>query len=199
MNAALAMAKGGRACGRALSTLFLGAVCLLGIALMAQGAIIPVKARVAQVLLDRAFEQSVAARRPVKPWGWADMAPVAKVAVPRLGVSDIVLSGGSGQAMAFGPTMLRNEELVRIMAAHRDTHFAFLKNVRIGDAITVQGVNGRTGHYRVIGTQVVRWDRFASPAQPARALLALTTCYPFGATERGPLRYVVWAEREEGA
>ena len=43
------LAKGGRAAGRAL---FL-AVCALGVATVAQGAWIPVKAAVAQVLLDR--------------------------------------------------------------------------------------------------------------------------------------------------
>ncbi len=196
MNGVLAVVKGGRACGRALSTLFLSGLCLLGLVLIAQGAMIPAKAWLAQVLLDRAFEQSLAARRPVKPWGWADMAPVAKVSVPRLGVGEIVLSGGSGQAMAFGPTALRDRAPVRVLAAHRDTHFAFLRHLRPGDAIEVQSVNGRTARYTVANTQIVRWDRFAYPANPVRPLLALTTCYPFGVSERGPLRYVVWAEQQ---
>ena len=196
MNRVLAITKGGRACGHALSTALLVGVCGLGLLLMAQGAIIPTKAWLAQVLLERAFTQSLEEHRPVKPWGWADMAPVARGSVPRLGVSDIVLSGGSGQAMAFGPTVMRDEAPVRIMAAHRDTHFAFLKDLQVGDSVDVQGLDGQIVRYRVVGAEVVRWDRFAYPVSPARPLLALTTCYPFGATERGPLRYVVWAESE---
>ena len=198
MTHVLTITKGGRAFGRALSTLFLIALCGLGFVLVAQGAMIPAKAWLAQVLLERAFDQSLEEHRPVKPWGWADMAPVARVTVPRLGVSDIVLSGGSGQAMAFGPTVMRDEAPVRVMAAHRDTHFAFLNDMRVGDTVDVQALDGSVASYRVVGTDVVRWDRFAYPASPARPLLALTTCYPFGATERGPMRYVVWAEREEG-
>jgi hypothetical protein len=77
-----------------------------GLALAAQGAWIPAKAWAAQVLLDRAFAQGLAQREPVKAWPWADAAPVARISVPRLAVSEIVLSGGSGEALAFGPTHL---------------------------------------------------------------------------------------------
>ena len=188
------MKKRGRAFGRVLSTFFLTALCLAGLTLMARGAIIPAKAWVAQILLDRAFDRSVAEHRPVKPWPWADTAPVARVILPRLGVSQIVLSGGSGQAMAFGPTIMPARQAVTVMAAHRDTHFAFLKDARPGDEVRVQFAAGEMRRYRITGSQVVRWNRFAYPADPSRPLLALTTCYPFGATAHGPLRYVLWAE-----
>jgi sortase A len=58
----------------------------------------------------------------------------------------------------------------------------------------VQAIGGAHRRYRVTSFQVVRWDGFAAPRNPARPLLALVTCYPFGATEHGPLRFVVWAE-----
>ena len=71
-----------------------------------QAAYIPAKAVVAQVLLDRAFEKSVETGRPVRPWSWADMAPVARLSIERIGMNEIALDKGSGQAMAFGPTLL---------------------------------------------------------------------------------------------
>ncbi|BAV64840.1 class GN sortase [Sphingobium cloacae] len=197
MTAAAAM-KGGRAFRRVLPTILLTALCLLGLTLMARGAIVPIKAWAAQILLDRAFDQSLARHQPVKPWPWADTAPAARIAVPRLGVSQVVLSGGSGQAMAFGPTVMPAKPPVTIMAAHRDTHFAFLKSVRPGDMVEVQSIDGETHRYTIIGSTVVRWDRFAYPAHPERPLLALTTCYPFDANSHGPLRYIVWAERHDG-
>jgi sortase A len=182
--------KRGRAAGRAL---FLG-ICALGLATVAQGAWIPVKAQVAQVLLARAFTASVAEHRPVKPWPWADTAPAARVTVARLDVSDVVLSGGSGQAMAFGPTQLRGNDRVTVLAAHRDTHFAFVRDLRKGDEVLVERIDGTRQRYHITGFQTVRWDRFAVPSDPARPLLALATCWPFGATEHGPWRRVVWAE-----
>lgn len=99
--------------------------------------------------------------------------------------------------MAFGPTLLPGKPPVTIMAAHRDTHFAFLKRARPGDVVEVRSITGAINRYRITGATIARWDRFAYPANPPRPLLALATCYPFDAIERGPLRYIVWAERQE--
>ena len=184
------LSRGGRAAGRALFV----AICALGLATMAQGAWIPVKAQIAQVLLDRAFAASLAQHRPVKPWAWADTAPLARVSVPRLGAHEVVLSGGSGQAMAFGPTLLRGDDRVTVLAAHRDTHFAFIEDLAVGDEVVVEQIDGASQRYRVTAFQTVRWDRFAVPSNPARKMLALTTCWPFGATGHGPWRRVAWAE-----
>ncbi len=189
----------GRVSGRGLVTLLLMALCLAGLARLATGAIIPLKAVAAQILLERAFDRSVALQHPQKPWPWADMAPVARISVPRLGVDRIVLDTGSGQAMAFGPTLLPGgaklgEPGTTVMAAHRDTHFRFLKDVRTGDIIEAEGVDGITRRYRVTGSEVVRWDGFAIARDAPTNELALSTCYPFGAIRHGPLRYVVHAE-----
>jgi sortase A len=175
------------------------ALGVVGMIQLAMGAMIPVKAVVAQILLERAFETSVATHRPQRPWSWADMAPVAKITMPRLGVSRIVIDTGSGQAMAFGPTLLPNsaeldEPGTSVIAAHRDTHFRFLQNARPGDAILVEGLDGVTRRYRIAGTRIVRWDRFAISPDRSTRRLALTTCYPFGSRVHGPLRYVVYAD-----
>ena len=125
------------------------------------------------------------------------MAPAARLSVDRLGVDRIVIDTGSGQAMAFGPTLLPGAAAIgasgtAVIAAHRDTHFEFLRQVRTGDLISIEGIDGITHRYRVTGSEVVRWDRFAVRPSGAPAL-ALATCYPFGASYHGPLRYVVHA------
>src|SRR5882724_9471214 len=74
------------------------ALALGGLILLAQGFYIHAKAMLAQILLERAFAQALTTGTPVKPWSWADTWPVARVAVPRLGKSAIVLAGASGQA-----------------------------------------------------------------------------------------------------
>lgn len=186
----------GRACGRVLELALL-ALCTLGLVQAGRSAVIPAKAWAAQILLERAFACSLAAGRPVKPWPWADTAPVARITVSRLGVRQVILSGGSGQAMAFGPTELASAHAQgRVtLAAHRDTHFAFLAEARIGDVIAMQPVTSETRRYRIRAFSVVRRDRFAYPRDPSRPLLLLTTCYPFGATGRGPWRLVAIAEQ----
>jgi len=157
------------------------------------------KALLAQILLDRAFAQTVATGRPTKPWSWADTWPVARVAVPRLGKSAIVLAGASGQALAFGPghvdgTPAAGEPGTAIYSGHRDTHFDFLGKVVIGDEIRVTRRDGRDVRFRVTGTSVVRWDASGIDPLAAGRNLALVTCWPLDGTLAGPLRYVVHAQ-----
>jgi sortase A len=167
-----------------------------GLVLVAQGLWIPAKAQVAQILLDRAFERSLATGEPQKPWPWADTVPVARIEAERLEVSEIVLAGGSGEAMAFGPAELTGlPRDIRVLAGHRDTHFRFMRDLRKGDTLLLQGVDGSNVRYRIVGFATVRWDRFAYPVTPPRPMLVLATCYPFDAQHHGPLRRVAWAER----
>ncbi len=178
------------------AALLLGAAGLLS---MGQGLAIHAKAILAQVLLERAFAQSMADRAPVKPWSWADTWPVARVEMPRIGLDAIVLAGGSGQALAFGPghlegTPLPGEEGTAVIAAHRDTHFAALANAHAGDEIRVTRGDGVTVWFRVTGTDVVPWDGNGIDAQADGRFLVLSTCWPFGSTRPGPLRYVVKAQ-----
>ena len=178
------------------------AAFLLGVAALAsigQGLAIHAKAVLAQILLDRAFAQSLAANAPVKPWSWADTWPVAKVEMDRIGLEAIVLKGGSGQALAFGPghlegTALPGEEGTAVIAAHRDTHFAGLAKVRLGDEIRVTRGDGAIVWFRVTQTSVAPWDKSGIDPQADGRWLVLSTCWPFDTSEPGPLRFLVKAQ-----
>ena len=62
-----------------------GALALAGVLSIAQGAWIPVKAALAQVLLDNAWRETLYSGQPLKPWPWADTWPVARLSVPAQG------------------------------------------------------------------------------------------------------------------
>ena len=184
---------------RGLLALLALALCLSGAAEIARGLYIPAKAAVAQVLLDRPFDRSRVDHVPRKPWAWADMTPLARLVVPGLGTSSIVLDSGSGQALAFGPTLLPGgarlgQSGTAVIAAHRDTHFRFLRELKVGELLFVQTRDGVERRYRVTGAEVVRWDGYAVADAPVGERLDLVTCYPFDAIRRGPWRYVVHAE-----
>jgi sortase A len=182
-----------------LSPAAAAALALAGLWLIGDALYIHAKAMVAQVLLDRAFAAEVASGAIVKPWSWADTWPVARIAVPRLAAHAIVLAGGSGQALAFGPGHLERtpdagEPGTAVYAAHRDTHFAFLGRIEAGDEIIVTRRDGATAGFRVTRMQVVRWDSSGiDPGAPGRHL-ALVTCWPLDSAIPGPLRYVVHAD-----
>jgi sortase A len=173
-------------------------LALVGLILFGQGAYIHAKALLAQVLLERAFEKAIVTGRETKPWAWADTWPVARIDVKRLHASAIVLAGSSGQALAFGPghverTSDAGERGVAVYSAHRDTHFAFLKNVVIGDEIDVTRRDGRAFRYRVDTTSVVRFDASGIDPLAGEHELVLSTCWPFDALTQGPERYLVHA------
>jgi sortase A len=176
-------------------------LALIGLVLLGQGAWIHAKALLAQMLLQRAFAETIATGRDVKPWSWADTWPIARIEVKRLHAGAIVLAGSSGQALAFGPghverTPDAGEPGVAVYSAHRDTHFRFLGDVVIGDDIAVTRRDGSTFHYRVTGTSVVRFDASGIDPFASGYQLALSTCWPLNAVTSGPMRYVVHAKME---
>ena len=173
-------------------------LAIVGLILFGDGAYIHAKAWLAQVLLDRAFDRSIATGEAVKPWSWADTWPVARIVVKRIGASAIVLEGTSGQALAFGPghihqTVDAGERGIAVYAAHRDTHFRFLRNVAIGDVIDVTRRDGKHFRYRADSSAVVRFDESGIDPAAQDVELVLTTCWPFDAVTPGPERYVLHA------
>jgi sortase A len=102
--------------------------------------------------------------------------------------------------MAFGPSALVDEpaRALTVLAAHRDTHFEYVRDLRAGDLLTLERINGTRAKYRITHFETVRWDEFTLPHEGQSygdgGLLVLTTCYPFGSSTPGPLRRVAWAE-----
>jgi sortase A len=173
-------------------------LALAGLILFGQGAYIHAKAALAQLLLERAFNETLATGHETKPWAWADTWPVARIEVKRLHASAIVLAGSSGQALAFGPghvelTPNAGERGVAVYSAHRDTHFRFLKNVVIGDEIEITRGDGKRFRYRADAASVARFDNSAIDPITNRYELVLSTCWPFEALTPGPERYLLHA------
>jgi sortase A len=171
---------------------------IAGLILFGQGGYIHAKALLAQILLERAFTETIATGREIKPWSWADTWPVARIEVKRIHASTIVLAGSSGQALAFGPGHVENtpdagERGVAVYSAHRDTHFRFLQDVAIGDEIEVTRSDGRKFRYRADSTSVVRYDASGIDPLSNGYELVLSTCWPFDALTPGPDRYLLHA------
>ena len=184
-----------------LNRVLLGLAALslaLGLWQLGGAAAIHGKAWLAQHLLDHAWADTLAGAEEAKPWPWADTWPVARLKVPAQDIDLYVLAGASGRTLAFGPAVVEGTEGLghQILSGHRDTHFAFLRNLAQGSQIELQDRHGAWHAYRVSAQQVIDARRpvTAQPAGPA-ALLTLVTCWPFDAiAPGGPLRYAVTAE-----
>ena len=169
-----------------------------GAALLAGQAWLGAKATLAERLIDSAFTAHLRDGRPHPPWSWADTHPIARLEVPRLGIRRTVLAGCSGPSMAFGPGHIDGSARPNgtgncALGGHRDSWFAFLRELRRGDEILLRTREGLV-RYRVRRLAVrSMWD--AEPLEPTPdRRLTLITCYPFGGLRRTPWRYVVTCE-----
>lgn len=187
-----------------ISTRSISALALLvaGALIAAQALYIPAKAQVAQVLMSSAWERQLSTGDPARPWPWADFSPTARLSFPAQNKTVLALTDAAGESLAFGPTLMAasarpGERGVAVFAAHRDTHFAFLKDVKPGDTITIETTDGRHT-FSVTGSDIVRWDDSnIVPHDNGPPRIALVTCWPLEAKTPGPMRYVVWAGLRE--
>ncbi|MCH8943703.1 MAG: class GN sortase [Proteobacteria bacterium] len=175
--------------------------CLLclGFWQLGQGAYIPAKAWLAQDLMQRAWVRTGMGQARATPWPWADTWPVARLTARSGAIDLIVLAGGSGRTLAFGPGHLSASAMPgevgnAVIGGHRDTHFRFLQSIEPGERLNLELSNGRKHVYEVVAVDIVDSRKGALRLDTDDAMLSLVTCYPFAAREAGgPLRYVVTA------
>jgi sortase A len=175
-----------------------------GAGLVSWALYVPAKAALAQILLEQAWTRTQAGEAYAKPWPWADIAPIARIEIPRLEQHEIVLEGTNGSALAFGPGHMEDSATIggrgtAIVAAHRDTQFRYLGKLVAGDSVVVTTAGGSRIAYRVAETHIVRADASGlDPTDngPNGSRLALVTCYPFTGVLHSPWRYVVIADRD---
>lgn len=150
------------------------------------------KAAVGQWLLERAWEATLAGEGVAEPWPGAISHPVARLHMPRLDVERLVLAGLETPVMAWGPGMAVGSGGHRVVAAHRDTHFAFLERVEVGDRFELIDRDGERSRWLVRSLDVVDSRRTGLDIDWPHEAMTLVTCYPFdAATTGGPMRLVV--------
>ena len=164
------------------------------------------KAIIAQQLLNYAWQQTLndSQNKNVqkgsinKPWPWADTWPVAKLLVPGHSIEQIILAGDSGNSLAFGPgysfsSARPNTAGTTMISAHRDTHFSFLKELKLNDTIYIETPD-KTFAYQVYMLQIVDSKLVSLQPNLDKPTLVLVTCYPFNTvTPGGSSRYLVYA------
>jgi sortase A len=124
---------------------------------------------------------------------------IGRIEIPRIGVSVVVVEGtdratlrrAAGHIVGTAlPGQIGNVGI----AAHRDTFFRPLRNIQIGDNITLTTLRGQFP-YRVVSTKVVDPYDVAVLNPDGGEILTLVTCYPFYFVGSAPNRFIVRAER----
>jgi len=128
---------------------------------------------------------------------------VAKLEGPSVSLAATVLEGSDEATLnrAAGhieDTALPGQHGNVAIAAHRDTIFRPVRNLRVGDPLVLTTAD-RVYHYRVTRLRVVDPDDVAVLDPADHSTLTLVTCYPFTFIGHAPKRFVVSADlvREE--
>ncbi|MGC9950279.1 MAG: class D sortase [Bryobacteraceae bacterium] len=124
---------------------------------------------------------------------------IGQIEIPRLGLSAIVMEGTDRITLRraaghIAGTALPGQPGNVGIAAHRDTFFRPLRNIRRNDIITLTTLLGEY-RYRVVSTKIVPPSDIAVLNPSPNEVLTLVTCYPFYFVGSAPSRFIVRAER----
>lgn len=117
--------------------------------------------------------------------------------IPRIGLSTVVEQGDDSHTLResighIPSTSLPGQEGNAGLAAHRDTYFRHLSEVKPGDQLMFQSLSG-TYLYTVRSTSIVAPDDMAVLAPTQKPTLTLVTCFPFYYVGNAPKRFVLVA------
>jgi sortase A len=134
-----------------------------------------------------------------QPTALRGVALVERINIPRLQISDMVAEGTSPQVLRVAVGHIQGTALPGqagnvALAAHRDTFFRHLGDLKSGDLIRIT-VPGRQYLYSVEFTDVVLPNETWVLQPSAGQSLTLVTCYPFHYVGPAPKRFIVRARR----
>ncbi len=176
---------------------------------------VTVEARLYQALENRELDAILASAPPAQPAAHPEApavpvrprpAPgsaIGRIDIPRLHVSTIIRAGTDARTLDLavghiGGTALPGEPGNVGLAAHRDTFFRRLRDIRPEDEITLVTREG-TFRYRVQRTNVVEPTDVWVLDPTRQPSLTLVTCYPFTYVGSAPQRFIVRAALAEPA
>ncbi|MBI2187193.1 MAG: class D sortase [Acidobacteria bacterium] len=176
------------------------ALLVIGLAFLGYYVYVWTEAYLYQKMENRELEAILKSAPPAAAARRAPPAPgsmLGRIDIPRLGVSAVVRAGTDARTLRLAVghipgTAVPGETGNIGLAAHRDTFFRRLRDIRAGDEIRLVTPEG-TYRFRVDHTRIV------SPTDvwvlnPTRtAALTLVTCYPFTYIGSAPERFIVRA------
>jgi sortase A len=124
---------------------------------------------------------------------------IGRLESPRLGLSAVVIEGTDEATLRRAAGHIQGTSVPGQpgnigIAAHRDTFFRPLRNVRLNDIVMLTTLRGEFD-YRVVSTRVVSPEEVSVLNPSEHEILTLVSCYPFYFVGPAPNRFIVRAER----
>ncbi|MGD1093952.1 MAG: class D sortase [Bryobacteraceae bacterium] len=173
--------------------LFIGGSLALGFC-----AFVYFNAAIYQAREDRDLERTLHLAGPNVPRAPEGL-QVTRLEIPRIDLSVMVLEGVQAGTLGKGAghipgTAFPNDAGNVGIAAHRDSFFRKLRNIRTNDQVTLTTLQG-SYQYAVDWTRVVEPTDVSVLSPSSDRILTLVTCYPFYYVGPAPQRFIVRAHR----
>jgi sortase A len=147
-------------------------------------------------------DRSLPAEPATAPKEWPATAAnglIGRLEIPRVGLSAVVVEGTAKTALRRAAGHIEGTAVPGQpgnigIAAHRDTFFRPLRNVRLNDIVRLTTPRGEYD-YRVVSTRVVSPEEVSVLDPSKQEILTLVSCYPFYFVGPAPDRFIVRAER----
>jgi sortase A len=182
-------------------------LCIGGLIALAYVGFALLDARLYQASAKHSLETQARIRKDAGVSPLAPPAPIAKdgdvlgrIDIPRLGLSVAILEGTKSQILRLGAghiegTALPGDVGNTGIAAHRDTFFRPVQDIRRNDEILLQTTTGRF-RYEVDWVKIVPPEDVSVLTPSTDSTLTLVTCYPFHFVGAAPLRFIVRAHQD---
>ncbi len=115
-----------------------------------------------------------------------------RIEIPRLSLAVMVMEGTSAKTLRLGAGHVAGTSLA--IAAHRDSFFRPLKDIRIHDTIRLTTPDG-SNEYRVTSLRIVKPNDSSVLEKEPPDTLTLITCHPFSFIGPAPKRLIVQAAK----
>ena len=186
--------------GGAALSLLRAVLVIVGLACLAGFLWLQYESRVVAAQLKEQFAQRIqqsAAGAPAPPAAANGL--IGRLTSERLGLDVMVLEGEEEAQLRKGAGLIDNtafpgEPGNMGLAAHRDTFFRPLREVKVGDRLELDTLAGRY-EYEVEWTRIVNPTAVEVLDPTPEPALTLVTCYPFNYIGSAPQRFIVRAKR----
>jgi sortase A len=125
-------------------------------------------------------------------------AVLIRLQIPSIHLDDMVVRGTTYRDLLAGPGLLKGSPLPgdrgnSVLAAHRDTYFRHISDLKQGDTILVRR-DGRLYTFRITQRKIVSPDDTSVLAPSRHSILTLVTCYPTYWIGPAPFRLIYQAK-----
>lgn len=137
-----------------------------------------------------ATTQAIPFKRPRLAFGQ----PLAKITIPAISFSGIILEGTDSRVLSGGPGHLPATaypgEPDNMVISNHNTYSLSFGNLKAGDKINIEADYG-TFSYTITGFRIVNADDKSVTTSTQRPTMTFTTCYPLWAGALAKQRYVI--------